>query len=244
MTVENYLRTPPTTPDLKQQLQLQLQQDLYHQQLLDQIHEQLVFVQSPHMPNPSKIKQEPFTWEQTKFIINLNNLQVLARSKQETLRYIEFKRKLKEEQGSNILEYLTHHELNWDPLVDLKGETQIIFENPRDIKILYNKFPYYFESDVLHLCVWSKNQMEVDISNEDGDITLEMKCLIEEYIDWTFIKGLNIERQDILWFKNWGTLQSVKDISHVHILIKDRSGEIKKRVDSELIGKSGVMFQK
>ncbi|KAK6463227.1 hypothetical protein DFJ63DRAFT_312550 [Scheffersomyces coipomensis] len=226
----SYLNTPPTTPDLKRSI-------------LDIINSEISYIQSPLMPNPSKIKVQPFTWDQIEFIVGSNQLQVLARSKSETKRYLQFKQDLKES-NSNILDYLLHHELQWkDEDINNKETNKIFNMHTNDVKILYNKFPYYFEPNVYHLCIWSKNRMEVDINSEEGDITDDMKNLIETYINLTFVKGLNIPKENIVWFKNWGNLQSVKDISHIHVLIKDDDGRVKPLIDQYLIGNTGVLFQ-
>ncbi|KAK6198877.1 uncharacterized protein RJT21DRAFT_51881 [Scheffersomyces amazonensis] len=226
----SYLNSPPATPDLKTKFEA--------------ITSQICVIQSPLMPNPSKIKNQAFAWDEVEYIVENNHLEILARSRSETKRYLEFKHILKE-RGTTVLEYLMNHELKWDKK-DLKQTAvndTIIFNDPTEIKIMYNKFPYYFEDDVHHLCVWSKKSIPADINSEEGDISDDMKRIIETFVEKTFVKLIGVPRDQLLWFKNWGVLQSVKDVSHIHILIKDIDGEFKPKIDELLIGKSGVMFQ-
>lgn len=108
--------------------------------------------------------------------------------------------------------------------------------DPEDIRIVENKFPYYFEPDVSHLLVWTKLAIESDPSSDKGDISTYTKHLIDKYICKTFVDALGIPRENILWFRNWHGLQSIRELSHIHVLIKGLTPEQK----TQLICSPGV----
>jgi len=235
----SYLNTPPATPTLTDKytdlslgngsvVSAKSLEDYY--QLLN-IH----FVHSALMPNASKIKANAgFTWPEVHFIIATNRLELFARSSAQTKQYLEFKHELKELKVS-ILDHILNEELRWK-MEDLREEGEI-FAHESDIKILYNKFPYYFEEDVSHLCVWSKVRIPTDPNSDVGDISEETREQIRKYIENTFIKPLGITWDDVEWFKNWTSLQSVRSISHIHVLIK---GGDKNKIE-EMIETGGVV---
>ena len=88
-----------------------------------------------------------------------------------------------------------------------------MFEDVDDYKILRNDWPYGLAPEISHLVVWLKNRVRVD---ESGDLTKEERGRIESFVRRTF-GG----EDRVLWFKNWGTLQSVRGIDHVHVLVRD-----------------------
>ena len=106
------------------------------------------------------------------------------------------------------------------------------------ISILYNKFPYYFEPNVKHICIWSKLKIPVDKNSEVGDISVMTKKLINRYLEKTFVaKGISWDQ--IVWFKNWLSLQSVRSISHIHVILKDVDDKF---VDELISGGSGEVL--
>jgi hypothetical protein len=92
---------------------------------------------------------------------------------------------------------------------------------------LLNDWPYGFESGIKHLLVWSRTPIAVDDAR--GDVTAESKRVIEEFVERQFVFTLAKEetisvddaRKRIMWFKNWVSLQSVRGVDHVHVLVKD-----------------------
>lgn len=194
----------------------------------------LKIVHSPDMP-PSKIKEAPYTWEQTRYIVELNELELFSRSAEQTQRYQEFKKGLKL-RGITIFQYLLCHQLDWykpedngnksieeieyDSQIVIKPEGSKLFENDNDLKVLYNHFPYYFGPDVVHLCIWSKIPITADPESPFGDILPETRAQVDLYIDRIIVKRFGILRENLVWFKNWESLQSVKAISHIHVIIR------------------------
>jgi hypothetical protein len=67
------------------------------------------------------------------------------------------------------------------------------------------------------------------VDDARGDVTAESKRVIEEFVERQFVFTLAKEetisvddaRKRIMWFKNWVSLQSVRGVDHVHVLVKD-----------------------
>lgn len=175
------------------------------------------------MPNASKVKANPFKWEEIKYIVEQNQLELFARSQEETVRYLDFKHRLKKA-GVPILDHIIKHELHWKE-DELKQEGDF-FSDPSTTTVIYNQFPYYFEPQVKHLCAWSKVYVPADPSSPCGDISPETRAKIDDYVYKTFIEPNGLDKENVCWFKNWESLQSVKSISHIHILINDVDGVI------------------
>lgn len=180
------------------------------------------------MPNPSKVKYTPFTWEETRTIVDNNHLTLLARSPQMTAKYLDFKQRLKQS-GVSILDHVLASELGWssDDLIEEVEGVQLM--QPEHLKVIYNLFPYYFADDVIHLCVWSKVRILPDAASAEGDISPQTKDEINQYIRESITKPLGLEDDNVCWFKNWDSLQSVKAISHVHVLLR---GALKEDVNA------------
>ncbi|KAG2732508.1 hypothetical protein G9P44_004925 [Scheffersomyces stipitis] len=214
----SYLATPPATPTLVSKTK-ELS-TFASGKSLDEYYQILNIqeVRSELMPNMSKVKvDKPFTWNEVHFIVTTNQLELFARSQAATDRYLKFKHDLKESKV-NILDHILANEVRWD-VEDLREEGAI-FADKSDLRIIHNRFPYYFEDDVSHLCVWSKVRIPTDPNSADGDITTETRNKINQYIEETFIRPLGLTWEQVEWFKNWTSLQSVKSISHIHVLIK------------------------
>ena len=60
-----------------------------------------------------------------------------------------------------------------------------------------------------------------------GDVTAESRALIEDFVRETFAEPLDAlfgpgrGRENVLWFKNWVALQSVRGVDHIHVLLRD-----------------------
>ncbi|RCK60810.1 N-acetylglucosamine-induced protein 1 [Candida viswanathii] len=218
-TTNLQLHTPPSSPIEFEKYYTHFNIQLQHSDL---------------MPQPSKIKtKEPFSWSEINFIIKTNKLEIFARSKEQTIKYHNFKQWLKD---NKILvnDYLLGHELHWKESeirdqehvivpqeYSVEYPQDLIFHNPDDITILYNKFPYYFDTNVKHLCIWTKLRIPVDRDSACGDISDRTKKIIHRYLEKTFVEKGGLSWDQIVWFKNWLTLQSVRAISHIHVILRD-----------------------
>lgn len=105
--------------------------------------------------------------------------------------------------------------------------SSVPFEDSRDYAILLNDWPYGFEPGIKHILVWSRTPIAVDATR--GDVTAESKRIIEEFVERQFVHtlagdaGISVDdaRKRVMWFKNWVSLQSVRGVDHVHILVKE-----------------------
>lgn len=105
--------------------------------------------------------------------------------------------------------------------------SSVPFEDARDYTVLLNDWPYGFEPGISHILVWSRTPIAVD--DVRGDVTPASRHLIEAFVDQHFVQSLAKEcdggveeaRRRVMWFKNWVSLQSVRGVDHVHVLVKD-----------------------
>lgn len=79
--------------------------------------------------------------------------------------------------------------------------------------------------------MWSKTPIATDLElGGEGDVTDESRRVIEEFVQRTFVEALGEGgRERLLWFKNWVSLQSVRGVDHVHVLVRDAPEELVKR---------------
>lgn len=56
-------------------------------------------------------------------------------------------------------------------------------------------------------------------------MTDESRRVIKDYVKKTFVDRLDGDEGRVLWFKNWVQLQSVRALEHVHVLVRNASGE-------------------
>lgn len=200
-------------------------------------------VNSPGMP-PSKIADRPYEWQDVRNIVGENRLEKFARSVHRTEKYHDFKHQL-QQKNYTIFKHLLNNELKWydpkdngglewdqiisegipDNHIVINPASYKLFSNKSDLKIVPNHFPYYFEEDVVHLCVWSKLRIDSDENSPIGDISPATREIIDKYVCKTFVDGLGIARENLVWFRNWEALQSVKSISHLHVVVKGMTDE-------------------
>lgn len=148
-------------------------------------------------------------------------------------KYLRWSFKTKKAYGS-ITNFVVKERLNWTPKDDLPvtahsftHRSSIPFHDRRDYAILLNDWPYGFESGIKHILVWSRTPIAVD--DAQGDVTPESRKVIEQFVESHFVqelakeKGISDEeaRSHVMWFKNWVSLQSVRGVDHVHVLVKD-----------------------
>lgn len=194
---------------------------------------QIQFVQIPNMP-VFKIRQEPYKWNEVVHIVKNNELERFARLQAGSEKYLIFKRQLISD-NTTIFKYLLVNQLKWankqdienlsDNQIQVKCKLNDLFVEPSDLKILPNDFPYNFSEGIYHLCVWTKFRIPVDPLSPVGDISKETRDIIEKYLYKTFCEKYGVKWEDLLWFKNWESLQSVKALSHVHVIIRGVSQE-------------------
>ncbi|KAL1972767.1 hypothetical protein VTN31DRAFT_7181 [Thermomyces dupontii] len=178
-------------------------------------------------------------WADLQDIVARNDLGALRRKPSDLRRYISWTNSIKAEYGS-ITNYVCQKRLRWlgpdsvngqnnNPVISFRNK--IPFADPEDYKILRNDWPYGVTPDISHLVVWTKTP--IPVKEENGDLTDESRALIDDFVTRTFVQRLqsdsrfqgksleDLRRQNVLWFKNWTALQSVRSVEHFHVLLKD-----------------------
>ncbi|KAG0684520.1 hypothetical protein C6P40_002696 [Pichia californica] len=197
--------------------------------------------------------KDPLTWNEIKKLVEDYDLEKLGRSQTQLISYQNFKKMMMKKNVSlttnlmiNTMHWLppeTDIHLSTEEAVDLiKYKDPRPFANPDDTFISVNKFPYYIKERTLHLLVWVKFPMLPDPNSEIGDIDDKMKQTIENYIQLNFVQKLGIKRDHLIWWKNYASIQSIKSIPHVHVLVNledDIDGSVQKNLDT-IIGTGGL----
>lgn len=128
--------------------------------------------------------------------------------------------------------YLLEQRLFWRPLaatgLTFAAENDTPFAHPRDFAILRNDWGYALESDVAHVVVWLKQRLPVD---GDGALSAAGVAMVEAFVDREFRRGVGerMRGEKVLWFKNTTTLQSVRGLEHVHILLRGVEDRVKEK---------------
>ncbi|KAF2770626.1 hypothetical protein EJ03DRAFT_60060 [Teratosphaeria nubilosa] len=195
----------------------------------------------PFTPTDRRILSTPdsqfnlTTWPDLHHIITHNTLEDLKRRPSDLHRYLLWAHKIRQTRGG-IVPYVIRERLKWEPVRDPTGLTSgpyfrhhsdVPFEDERDFAVLLNDWPYGFEPGITHLLVWSKTPIATD--DREGDVTPESRRLIHDFVQNFFVKDLGGDeaaRQRVLWFKNWVSLQSVRGVDHVHVLVKNATPKL------------------
>ena len=132
----------------------------------------------------------------------------------------------KAEYGS-ITEFLLQNRLpkTWGtPPFTPKSSTP--FADPADYRVLINDWPYGLYPDITHICVWLRTAIPTD--PETGDMTPESRATVQSFVQSYFIDPLGSNgAKQVVWFKNWVALQSVRSLEHIHVMVH--------RVDAEML---------
>ncbi|SCU88095.1 LAFA_0E10704g1_1 [Lachancea sp. 'fantastica'] len=170
------------------------------------------------------------SWPEITQLVRSGDLQLLLRSPAVTTSYHRYKQAL-EDRHTTVADVVVHEKLHWTskmliqcaqkwPTANL--QFQAMLSDPQLFALRTNDFPYDFPDHVHHLVLWSKIQIPLYVSD-----SREKVAIVETKIQ-QFLKA-NLARyniQDFVWFINYPSLQSVKAVSHIHVLIN--SGESEK----------------
>lgn len=199
--------------------------------------------------------EHPLSWNDVFEIVKSYHLDKLGRSHEDLEDYRNFKKSL-EAQKIGITTNLLIKVLKWLPpdtdmhIPDSESVKLVKYNDPRpfaderDTFITLNDFPYYISNKTLHMLVWIRFPMLPDPNSEIGDIDDDTKRIIEKYVCKTFVDYVGLSRDQIIWWKNYTKIQSIKAIPHVHVLVNlddDHDGKLEKKLRS-LIGTPGVLF--
>lgn len=149
-----------------------------------------------------------------------NNLSVLKRKPSDLRRYMNWTAETKAEYGS-MTAYLIRNRLPkaWGSL-PFTPASEVPFADPSDYCVLKNDWPYGLTPDITHIVVWSRTIIPTEPRN--GDVTPESRQLIRDFVQTYFVDRLGPGGEDrVMWFKNWVSLQSVRALEHIHVLVKD-----------------------
>lgn len=170
----------------------------------------------------------------------MNQLDKFYRSPAITEKYRKYKNRLIQ-QGSSIVEYIIKHCLKWtdeNDDIDITPSSNLLFTDASDIRIILNDFPYNFEPNVTHICVWSKLKIKSDPNSPVGDINEPTRSLLNRYVIKNFQDRFKLKEEDVMWFRNFPAIQSVSELSHIHILLRDFDQDLLKSI----LGTSGVIL--
>lgn len=150
---------------------------------------------------------------------------------------------VKEQYGSTF-RYVVIEKLGWLPPTHVIGTPIKVspfkpnfMGSYKDIKILENDFPYYVEVGIRHLVIWFKCPIPID--QELDEITPDGYDKFNNFLNELFVKKIGIPRDSLLWFRNTAPLQSIKEIGHIHVMVKD-SGNKHKNIIDDILGTSGL----
>ncbi|KAI1536825.1 repeatdomain containing protein [Pyrenophora tritici-repentis] len=148
------------------------------------------------------------SWAEVRDIVQNDRVDKFHRLPSELRRYRQFTYYLEKEYGS-IMNFIVNERLKWTTMEPRGGP----FQFTDDIKILYNDWPYGIDSDIVHLVVWTKFELEDD--PETGLSTEVSKKQIHDYVQKTFAPKV----KELVWFKNWKSLKSVHAVEHFHVML-------------------------
>ncbi|KAI5809144.1 hypothetical protein DFH27DRAFT_590044 [Peziza echinospora] len=168
------------------------------------------------------------SWPTLRTIVADNRLELLRRVPSDLARYIIWLDSIRKQYPEGgVMEFILKDKLGWytrgeeggRPKADRKG----VFESKDDVSILRNDWPYGLATDppIVHLVVWLKTP--VPVNPEDGDLTAASRALIDGFVEQVF--GSVVGKENVLWFKNWASLQSVPSVEHFHVLVQGPTEE-------------------
>ena len=121
--------------------------------------------------------------------------------------------KLKREYGS-VMNFVVQERLQWPNLTPSAPP----FKDPtKDMKILWNDWPYGVDEKIVHLVVWTKFDLEDDPATDD--LTPTARAEIDAFVDKIFCERVGKEK--VIWFKNWRSLKSIHAVEHFHVMLYD-----------------------
>jgi hypothetical protein len=153
-----------------------------------------------------------------------NNLSVLKRTPSDLRRYMKWTVDTKAKYGS-MSNYILQNRLpsSWgNPPFTPASTTP--FQDSSDFRALLNDWPYGLDQDITHIVVWSRTLIPVEEST--GDLTPESRERVKEFVKTYFVERLGEGGEDkVMWFKNWVSLQSVRALEHIHVLVRGVSDD-------------------
>lgn len=150
--------------------------------------------------------------------IAANNLSVFKRTPSQLKKYMAWTAETKAKYGS-MTQYLLTHRLPeaWGQ-PPFTPASDVPFADPSDYRVLLNDWPYGLEPDITHIVVWVRTLIPID--PDDGDLTTESRAVVGDFVKRYFVDTLGPGGENqVIWFKNWVALQSVRSLEHIHVLV-------------------------
>lgn len=147
------------------------------------------------------------SFEDVAAAVQMSQLHRLGRCAEDQERYAKYISSLKLEWES-IDDFILCDKFNFEVEIGSDGKKIATKNFPAHTPILVlkpNDFPYCFESDVEHYCLW---KLRDDIAEDEIVNAVESLRIVKSF-------GLNF-----IYFINPPSLRSVLDVSHAHIIIK------------------------
>ncbi|SSD61899.1 uncharacterized protein SCODWIG_03660 [Saccharomycodes ludwigii] len=177
------------------------------------------------------------TWYEIKSHIEKGDISIFNRTPDVAEKYHKHKENVTRK-GSNLMEFMVKYKLHWD-LNELqklsekyptdKDKIDAILSDKSLYTLIVNNFPYNFDHNVYHLCLWSKIYIPLYIDVEKDDsrdyYSKDPACQLKIQKFWQMNLAELIsecggsKNVDYCWFINYPNLQSIRQISHIHILI-------------------------
>jgi hypothetical protein len=167
-------------------------------------------------------------------------LDELKRRPANRIRYKAWAREIRSDYGT-VPNYVSIERLGWGPLAGctapasstapssgLAPREETLLADPSDYKLLWNDWPYgSIAPGIVHLVLWSKVPFEAD--RVTGILDSPSQAIVKDFIEREIVQRLvrtegvsaDDARSRILWFKNGESLQSIRALEHIHILLKD-----------------------
>ncbi|QLG70614.1 hypothetical protein HG535_0A05550 [Zygotorulaspora mrakii] len=151
-------------------------------------------------------------WQRVRELIRADKLEQLVRSEKVTEAYRKHKLEC------DVQQYVLEN-LNWSPseVRRLNDEGVKFFSDRSLYTLTQNDYPYDFEPTIHHLIIWSKIYIPLynDKNEKNDKVEEELDNFVNEHI-----AKFALPADDYIWFMNTSPLQSIKNISHLHLLVK------------------------
>ncbi|KPI41225.1 N-acetylglucosamine-induced protein 1 [Cyphellophora attinorum] len=167
------------------------------------------------------------TWDEVREIVASNRIDKFQRMPSQLRAYLKYMWSLKKEHRT-VMDHVKTHRLQWEDVMPLGKKP---FEEATDWKVLYNDWPYGIDPEIVHLVVWTKFALEDDPITDD--LTPRMRAFIERFVMETFCSEDGVERESLVWFKNWKSLKSIHALEHFHIMLHKPSPQFLRRITND-----------
>ncbi|KAM3162909.1 hypothetical protein ACU8KH_03175 [Lachancea thermotolerans] len=164
------------------------------------------------------------SWDQILDLIASGELQELKRTPRVAELYQQYRAELAA-QHTTVVDAVIDRKLRWDRcelaaldarLPTAEARAAAMLSDPALYKLLPNDFPYDFDPRVFHLVLWSKVRIPLYKHHGSRETVPAVYDKIQSFLS-AKLRPHGV--RNFAWFINYPHLQSVKAVSHIHILI-------------------------